>query len=86
MIFLPIGLLCEANYDFFKDESSPKKWQHFGLLSALSNLLHFHVNKQFQNKVFVGILRFPKWFDVVILGFQIELFCLYGLEIVWATF
>jgi hypothetical protein len=46
--FSPIVLLLAAHYDFLK---SPNKWQHFGLLFAVASLLHFHLNKQFQNMV-----------------------------------
>jgi hypothetical protein len=86
---LPIGLLLEALCDFLKTWSSPEKWQLFGLLFVEANLFHFHLNKQFQNVV--GILRFQKWFDVDVLGFQIELCCRYfdlffDLKTVWATF
>jgi hypothetical protein len=52
-------------------------------------LFHFHLNRQLQNVV-VGILRFQKWFDVNVLGFQTELCCryfgLFDLKMVWATF
>jgi hypothetical protein len=34
----------------------------------------------------VGILRFQKWFDVDILGFQIELCCRFFGLFVWETF
>jgi hypothetical protein len=46
------------------------------LLFAVANLLHFHLNKQFQNMV-CCISRFQKWFDVDVLGFQIELYSKY---------
>jgi hypothetical protein len=46
--FLPIGLLLVAHYDFLKRQSSPNKW----LLFAQANLLHFHLNKHFQNMIF----------------------------------
>jgi hypothetical protein len=49
--FSPIGQLLEAHYDFIKRCSNPKKLQHFGLLFAEANLLHFNQNKQFQNMV-----------------------------------
>ncbi len=37
-----------------------------------ANLLHFHLNKQFQNIV-LSILAFQKWFGVDVLDFQIAL-------------
>jgi hypothetical protein len=46
--FLPVGLLLVAHYDFLKRQSSPSKW----LLFAQANLLHFHLNKHFQNMIF----------------------------------
>ncbi len=79
------GLLLEAHYDFLKRWSSTKKWWHFGLLFVWVNLKHFNLNKQFQNIRVVSILRFQKWFDVDILGFQIEHCC--RLEILdWRLF
>jgi hypothetical protein len=47
----------------------------FGLLVVEANLFNFHLNKQFQNMVCCRFLRFEKWFDLDVLGFQIELCC-----------
>ncbi len=43
--FSPIGLLLVAHFDYLKRWSSPKKLWHSGLLFAVANLLHFHLNK-----------------------------------------
>jgi len=55
--FSPVGLLLEAYQDFFKRFCSLKKWQHFGKLFAQANLLHFHLNMQFQK---MGCCRYSK--------------------------
>ncbi len=68
--FSPIGLCLKAHYYFLKWWSNPKQWHHFGLLFVSVNLLHFHLNKQFQKWFVACILRFQKWFDVNVLGFQ----------------
>jgi hypothetical protein len=46
--YVPIGLL-EAHNDFLKRRRSPKKWQHFWLLFAEANLLHFSLNRHFES-------------------------------------
>ncbi len=84
--FAPIGLLLEefksffffleARYAFLKSWSSPNKWWHFRLLFAEANLLHFHLNKQFQI-----------WCDFDVLGFQMALCCrFFGLFLGMLTF
>jgi hypothetical protein len=47
----------------------------FGLLFVEAKLFYFHLNKLFKPWFVVGILRFQKWFDVDVLGIQVELCC-----------
>ncbi len=60
----------------FLTMKQPKEMAKLWTTFSVANLLHFHLNKWFQNMFAVGI-RFKKWFDVDVLGFQIELCCRY---------
>ncbi len=73
-------IFCQLGYFwrliiFLKRWRSPEEWQNFGLLFAVANLLHVHLNKQFLNMVCCRYFKVSKlrWFDVDVLGFQIEL-------------
>ncbi len=57
----------------------PRGMAKFGLLFAVANLIHVHLNKQFLNMVCCRYFKVSKlrWFDVDVLGFQIELCCRY---------
>ncbi len=73
--FLPIGLLLEAHYDFFKDEVAQRNGdilcyfllkQIYYIFTSISSFITWFV---------VGILRFQKRSDVDVLGFQIKICC-----------
>jgi len=65
--------------------SSPDKWQHFGLLFAYENSLHFQLNVQFQSMVCFRHFKVLKVNSS--LDFQIKLWWRYfGLATVLATF
>ncbi len=72
--FLPNGLRLEACCTFLQRQGSQNKWWHFGLLFASANFVHFHLNRQFLNKL-CG--RLHQWFKVHALDFKIELWCRY---------
>ncbi len=63
---------------FFSEKmKKPTEMATFWLLFVQANLFHFHLNKWFKTWFVVCILRFQKWFDADILGFQTELCCRY---------
>jgi hypothetical protein len=71
--FSPIGLLFEAQYDFWKDEVAPNNGNILGqFLFKFVYYIFTHISS-FKKWFAVGILRFQKWFDVNVLGFQIVL-------------
>jgi hypothetical protein len=89
--FSQIELLLEAHYDFLKRRSRPKKWQHFGLLFAVANLLHFHLNKQFKNMVYCRYFKVSKvvlcrCLGIFKLSFLLDILAFFDLETFWATF
>jgi hypothetical protein len=65
--------------------------QHFWATFFSSKLITFSTKiNSFKTWSVVSILRFQRWFDVDVLGFQIQIcyryFGLFCLENVWATF
>jgi hypothetical protein len=56
---------------FPKDEVARRNGNILGYFFAQVNLLHFHLNKQFQNMAYLGVFRFQNWFDLDVLDLQI---------------
>ncbi len=50
--FLTFGLLLGLIMIFLKDEVAQRNGDILGYFFAGANLLHFHLNKQFQNMVY----------------------------------
>ncbi len=68
---LLFGLLVERPRQILGAKSSSKML--IFLTTFLGHIfLHFHLNKKLENIIFVGILRFLKWFGVNFLGFQLS--------------
>ncbi len=91
-IFCQLGFFWRLNVIFLEKWNSSKKWQHFGQPFAVTKLLHFYLNKLFQNMACCRYFKVSKVTkNVDALEFQIELCCRYfvlfsGLETFWATF
>jgi hypothetical protein len=75
--FSPIGLLLGALCDFLKVEVALRNGDILGYFlfkQIYYNLTYISCLKTW---FVVSILRFQKWFDVDVLGFQVELCCRY---------
>jgi hypothetical protein len=83
--FFVIGILLEAYCYFWKGEVTQIAfWATFWL----SNLLHFHVHRQFQNIVCCRYFRVSEvvWcrcFGLLKLSFEVDMLAFWGLAIVW---
>jgi hypothetical protein len=58
--------------------NSPAKWQlatFWDNFFTFCNFLHFHLNEEFQDRFYEGILRFQKWFDEDVLDFNPRFGC-----------
>ncbi len=75
--FSPIGLLLETHYDFLKGKIAQNNGDFLGYYLFKQIYDIFTYISSFKTWFVVGILRFWKWFDVDVLGFQIHPCCRY---------
>ncbi len=91
-LFFLIGQLLKVDC-IFVNTNSPAKWQpatFWDYFYTFCNFLHFHLNEEFQDRFYEGILRFQKWCDEDVLDFNprfdVEVLAFFGLATLLITF
>jgi hypothetical protein len=88
------ALLCQVSYFgvrvhnviFWKDEVGQRICDIFGYFFSWPFFLIFTYITHLKSCFVEGILRFQKWVDIVVLDFQVELWCIYFNCFVWQLF